>query len=181
MHDYKEIKEVLLTEEQLQDRIREMGREITENYQGKEVVLIGILKGSVLFMADLARQIDLPVTFDFMAVSSYGKSTTSSGVVRILKDLDSSIEGKDIIIVEDIIDSGHTLNYIKENLEGRGTASVSIVTLFNKPNRRKAEMQVDLIGFTLPDEFVVGYGLDFAEKYRNLPYLAVLHEDAYSV
>lgn len=181
MHEYDEIQEILLTEEEIQARVREMGAEITKKYQGREVVLIGILKGSVLFMADLARQIDLPVTFDFMAVSSYGKSTTSSGVVRILKDLDSSVEGKDIIIVEDIIDSGHTLNYIKENLEGRGTASVSIVTLFNKPNRRKAEMDVDLVGFTLPDEFVVGYGLDFAEKYRNLPYLAVLHADAYTV
>ncbi|MGI6440534.1 MAG: hypoxanthine phosphoribosyltransferase [Peptoniphilaceae bacterium] len=182
MHEYKEIKEVLLTEEQIRARVNEMGRAITERYRDKkEVVLIGILKGSVLFMADLARQIDMPVTFDFMAVSSYGKSTTSSGVVRILKDLDSSVEGKHVIIVEDIIDSGHTLNYIRDNLEGRGAESVSIVTLFNKPNRRKAEMEVDLVGFTLPDAFVVGYGLDFAEKYRNLPYLAVLHEDAYSV
>jgi hypoxanthine phosphoribosyltransferase len=166
MHEYKEIKEVLLTEEQIRARVNEMGRAITERYRDKkEVVLIGILKGSVLFMADLARQIDMPVTFDFMAVSSYGKSTTSSGVVRILKDLDSSVEGKHVIIVEDIIDSGHTLNYIRDNLEGRGAESVSIVTLFNKPNRRKAEMEVDLVGFTLPDAFVVGYGLDFAEKY----------------
>ncbi len=181
MHQYDEICEILLTEEQIQEKIREMGANITERWKGKEVVLVGILKGSVLFMADLARQIDLPVTFDFMAVSSYGKSTTSSGVVRILKDLDSSVEGKHVIIVEDIIDSGYTLNYIRENLEGRGTASVTIVTLFDKPNRRKAEMPVDMVGFSLPDKFVIGYGLDFAEKYRNLPYLAVLHEDAYRV
>ena len=180
MHEYREIREILITEDELQKRIREIGQEITEKWHGKDVMLVGILKGSVLFMADLARQIDLPVTFDFMAVSSYGKSITSSGVVRILKDLDASVEGKDVIIVEDIIDSGYTLNYIRENLEGRGTRSVSIVTLFDKPNKRKAEMDVDIVGFSLPDEFVVGYGLDFAEKYRNLPYLAVLHEDAYT-
>ncbi len=179
MHEYNEIREILLTEEQIQSKIREMGADITKRWAGKDVVLVGILKGSVLFMADLARQIDLPVTFDFMAVSSYGKSTTSSGLVRILKDLDASVEGKDVIIVEDIIDSGYTLNYIRENLEGRGTNSVSIITLFDKPNRRKAEMPVDMVGFSLPDAFVVGYGLDFAEKYRNLPFLAVLHEDAY--
>lgn len=181
MHEYDEIQEVLLTEEEIQTRIREMGAEITRRWAGKEVVLVGILKGSVLFMADLARQIDLPVTFDFMAVSSYGKSTTSSGVVRILKDLDASIEGKDVIIVEDIIDSGYTLSYIAENLAGRGTASVTIITLFDKPARRKLEMDIDMVGFSLPDAFVVGYGLDFAEKYRNLPYLAVLKEEAYSL
>ncbi len=180
MHEYKEIREILLTEEQIQNRIRELGADITKKWAGKDIVLVGILKGSAIFMADLARQIDLPLSFDFMAVSSYGSSTTTSGVVRVLKDLDQSIEGKHVIIVEDIIDSGYTLKYIYELLEDRGTASVSIVTLFDKPNRRKAKMDVDMVGFTLPDEFVVGYGLDFAEKYRNLPFLAVLNEEAYS-
>jgi hypoxanthine phosphoribosyltransferase len=143
-------------------------------------MLVGILKGAVIFMAELAKNIDMPVLMDFMAVSSYGKSSTSTGVVRIIKDLDCSIEGKDILIVEDIIDTGLTLSYLTDNLKKRGAKSVKICTLLDKPDRRKADVPVDYRGFTIPDEFVVGYGLDYAEQYRNLPYVAALKEEVYS-
>lgn len=174
------IKEVLLTEEQIMTRVKELGKQITEDYKGKNLMLVGILKGAVIFMAELAKNIDMPVLMDFMAVSSYGKSSTSTGVVRIIKDLDCSIEDKDILIVEDIIDTGLTLSYLTDNLKKRRAKSVRIVTLLDKPDRRKAEVPVDYIGFQIPDEFVVGFGLDYAEQYRNLPYVAALKEEVYT-
>ncbi|MGH2277473.1 hypoxanthine phosphoribosyltransferase, partial [Streptococcus uberis] len=148
-------------------KVKELGEEITKDYQGKELMLVGILKGAAIFMADLARNIKIPVTMDFMAVSSYGNSTKSSGVVRIIKDLDSNVEGKHILIVEDIIDTGLTLGYLTDNLKKRGASSVRICTLLDKPERRKVNVPVDYRGFVIPDEFVVGYGIDYAEKYRN--------------
>src|SRR5690554_2984250 len=174
------IKEILLTEEEIEAKIKELGKQITEDYKGKNLMLVGILKGAVMFMAELAKNIDMPVLMDFMAVSSYGKSSTSTGIVRIIKDLDCSIEDKDILIVEDIIDTGLTLSYLTDNLKKRGAKSVKIVTLLDKPDRRKADVPVDYTGFTIPDEFVVGFGLDYAEKYRNLPYVAALKEEIYS-
>ncbi|MGB4668314.1 MAG: hypoxanthine phosphoribosyltransferase, partial [bacterium] len=168
-----EIKEILIDQEQLQQRIQELGAEISRDYQGKELHLICVLKGAVLFLADLARNLTVPVSFDFMAVSSYGASTESSGVVRILKDLEESIEGKDVLIVEDIIDSGLTLHYLYQNLHSRKPASLEICTLLDKPDRRRVDVPVKYCGFSIPDRFVVGYGLDFAEKYRNLPYIGV--------
>ncbi|MFY9604865.1 MAG: hypoxanthine phosphoribosyltransferase [bacterium] len=175
-----EIKEILIDQEQLQQRIQELGAEISRDYQGKELHLICVLKGAVLFLADLARNLTVPVSFDFMAVSSYGASTESSGVVRILKDLEESIEGKDVLIVEDIIDSGLTLHYLYQNLHSRKPASLEICTLLDKPDRRRVDVPVKYCGFSIPDRFVVGYGLDFAEKYRNLPYIGVLKNEVYS-
>ncbi|WP_069650623.1 hypoxanthine phosphoribosyltransferase [Caloranaerobacter ferrireducens] len=175
----QDIRQILIETDELQKRIKELGQEITKDYKDKDLVVICVLKGAVMFMSDLCKNIDLPLNMDFMAVSSYGSSTQSSGVVRILKDLDSSIEGKDVLIVEDIIDTGLTLSYLVENLKSRGPRSVKICTLLDKPERRKAKVKVDYIGFTIPDEFVVGYGLDFNEKYRNLPYVCVLKEEVY--
>lgn len=172
-----EIKEVLLSEEQIRDKVRELGKQITEDYRGKDLLLIGVLKGAFVFMADLAREIDIPLDLDFMAVSSYGNSTKSSGVVRILKDLERQVEGKDILIVEDIIDTGLTLGYLTNNLESRGANSVSICTLLDKPERRKIDMELKYKGFDIPDEFVVGYGIDYAEKYRNLKDICVLKSE----
>ena len=174
-----DIKEILIDKEQIAERVRELGEEISADYKDKEIVMIGVLRGAVVFMADLARSITVPVTLDFMAVSSYGASTSSSGVVRILKDLDEELDGKHVLIVEDIIDSGLTLNYLVDNLKSRRPASVKLCTLLNKPSRRKAPVHVDYNGFTIPDYFVVGYGLDFAEKYRNLPFIGVLKPEAY--
>lgn len=175
----EDIKEVLLTEETLRAKIRELGEQISKEYSGKDLVLIGVLKGSVMFMADLMKEISIPCCMEFMAVSSYGNSTKTSGVVRILKDLDYPIEGKDVLIVEDIIDSGVTLKYLIEYLKGRKPNSIEITCLLNKPDRRKVEMDVKYLGFDVPDYFLVGYGLDFAEKYRNLPYIGILKEDVY--
>lgn len=175
-----DIKEILITTESLQTRIKELGQEITEDYKGQDLMIVCVLKGAVMFMSDLAQNIDLPATMDFMAVSSYGSSTVSSGVVKILKDLDSSIEGKNILIVEDIIDTGLTLSYIIDNLKSRGPKSVKICTLLDKPERRKADIEVDYTGFTVPDEFIVGYGIDYAEKYRNLPYIGCIKEEVYN-
>jgi hypoxanthine phosphoribosyltransferase len=174
-----DIKEILIDKDQLAERVRELGEEISTDYAGKEILMIGVLRGAVIFMADLARAISLPVSLDFMAVSSYGASTSSSGVVRILKDLDEELDGRHVLIVEDIIDSGLTLNYLVENLKSRHPASVKLCTLLNKPSRRKAPVHVDYNGFTIPDYFVVGYGLDFDEKYRNLPFIGVLKPEAY--
>ncbi|QQY80891.1 hypoxanthine phosphoribosyltransferase [Keratinibaculum paraultunense] len=174
------IKDILLTEEEIEAKVKELGKQITEDYKGKNLMLVGILKGAVIFMADLAKSIKIPVLIDFMAVSSYGNSSTSTGIVRIIKDLDCSIEDKDILIVEDIIDTGLTLSYLTDNLKKRGAKSVKICTLLDKPDRRKAEVPVDYRGFIIPDEFVVGYGLDYAEQYRNLPYIAALKEEVYS-
>ncbi|MFO7295080.1 MAG: hypoxanthine phosphoribosyltransferase [Clostridia bacterium] len=168
---------ILIDEQTLMRRIAEMGEQITRDYQGKDLVLVGILKGSVLFLADLVKHIKLPLVMDFMAVSSYGSSTRSSGVVRILKDLDEEIEGKDVLIVEDIIDTGLTLNYLTELLLSRNPKSLKICCCLDKPSRRKVPVKVDYVGFSIPDEFVVGYGLDYAERYRNLPYICVLDPD----
>lgn len=158
-------------------RISEMGEEITRDYQGKDLVVIGILKGAVMFLADLVKQIKLPLTIDFMAVSSYGRSTHSSGVVRILKDLDEEIEGKDVLIVEDIVDTGLTLNYLADNLLSRNPKSLKICCCLDKPSKRQTPVKVDYVGFVIPDKFVVGYGLDYAEKYRNLSYIGVLDDN----
>lgn len=175
----KDIKKVLLTEEQILNRVREIGKDISKDYEGKNLLVVGILKGSVLFASDLIKNITIPCEIDFMAVSSYGSSTETSGVVRILKDLDHSIEGKDIIIVEDIIDSGITLDYLLKYLKARKANSIEIVTLLTKPARRKVDIEVKYCGFEVPDEFLVGYGLDYAEKYRNLPYVGILKEEVY--
>lgn len=174
-----DIKRVLISQEELASRIKAMGDEISADYAGKEILMIGVLRGAVIFMADLARAIKVPVALDFMAVSSYGSSTTSSGIVRIIKDLDEEIQGKHILIVEDIIDSGLTLKYLLENIKSRKPASVKICTLLNKPERRKADVDINYNGFIVPDEFVVGYGLDYAEKYRNLPFIGVLKPEVY--
>ena len=175
----KIIKEVLVSEEDIKAKVKELGVTITEDYKDKDLIVVGILKGAVVFMSDLCREIKLPILMDFMAVSSYGKSSVSTGEVRIVKDLDYSVENKDILIVEDIIDTGYTLSYLTDNLKKRGASSVKIITLLDKPDRRKADVYVDYLGFEIPDEFVVGYGLDFAEKYRNLPYVAALKEEVY--
>ena len=172
--------EVLIDEQTLQATIKRMGDQITQDYAGKELLLIGVLKGAIMFMVDLARSINLPLTLDFMAISSYGASTVSSGVVRILKDLDASIENKHVLIVEDIIDSGMTLSYLADYLKARGPASLKICALLNKPDRRTSDVVIDYHGFDIPDKFVVGYGLDYAEIYRNLPYIGVLKPELYS-
>ncbi|MCI5994512.1 MAG: hypoxanthine phosphoribosyltransferase [Blautia sp.] len=165
---------VLLSEKDVDRRIAEIGKKISEDYQGKEVHLICVLKGSVFFTCELAKRITVPVSLDFMSVSSYGADTKSSGVVRIVKDLDEPLEGKDVIIVEDIIDSGRTLSYLIEILKKRNPASLRLCTLLDKPERRVTDVKVDYTGFNIPDEFVVGYGLDYAQKYRNLPYIGVV-------
>ena len=176
----QDIERVLLSEEQLRQRVRELGEEISKEYAGKEILMIGVLRGAVMFMADLARAITVPVMIDFMAVSSYGTSTSSSGIVRILKDLDEEVAGKHVLIVEDIIDSGLTLSYLVDNIKSRQPASVRICTLLNKPERRKVDLEVNYNGFVVPDEFVVGYGLDYAEKYRNVPFIGILKPAIYA-
>ena len=173
------IKEVLVSEEEILKRVKELGEEITEAYKDKDLVVVGILKGAVIFMSELVKNIKLPITIDFMAVSSYGKSSISTGEVRIIKDLDFSVEGKDLLIVEDIIDTGLTLNYLTDNLKKRGANSVAICTLLDKPDRRTVGVSIDYLGFEIPDEFVVGFGLDYAETYRNLPYVGALKEEIY--
>lgn len=175
-----DIQEILITEKQLKEKIVELGRTITKDYESKNLILIGVLKGAVMFMADLSRAIDLPLSVDFMAVSSYGNATRSSGIVKIIKDLDINIEGKDVLIIEDIIDSGLTLSYLKDTLLGRKPNSLKICTILDKPERREADVKVDYRGFEIPDKFVVGYGLDFGEKYRNLPFIGVLKPELYS-
>ena len=176
---HNDIQEVLLTEEMLKDKVAELGAQITRDYADKEIFAIGILRGAVVFMADLIRAIERPVQIDFMAVSSYGMQADSSGIVRILKDLDSSIPGKHVLNIEDIIDSGQTLSYLIKNLNERKPASIQLCTLMNKPERRKVDLPVKYVGFEIPNEFVVGYGLDYAEKYRNLPYLGILKRSVY--
>ena len=165
---------VLIPEEDVKARIEELGRRISEDYAGRQVHLICVLKGGVFFMCDLAKTITVPVSMDFMSVSSYGDGTASSGIVKIAKDLDESLEGKDVIVVEDIIDSGRTLSYLLEILKKRGPKSMGLCTLLDKPDRRVRDVKVDYVGFEIPDEFVVGYGLDYAQKYRNLPYIGVV-------
>ncbi len=175
----KNIKEILISEEEIKEKTRELGELLSEEYKGKTPLMIGILKGAILFMSDLVRTMKINVEIDFMAVSSYGASTQSSGVVRILKDLDSTIEGRDIIIVEDIIDSGLTLSYLIDLFKRRNVNSIKVVTLLDKPHHRTVDFKPDYTGFVVPDEFVVGYGLDYAEKYRNLPYIGVLKPEVY--
>ncbi|MBU3093679.1 hypoxanthine phosphoribosyltransferase [Clostridium sp. CM028] len=174
-----DIKEVVYSEDQLRDKIRQMGARISKDYLGKELILIGILKGSVIFMSDLVKQITIPCKMDFMAVTSYGNSTKTSGVVKILKDLDFEIEGKDVLIVEDIIDSGVTLKYLMKLLSARKPNSLEIICLLNKPERRTANIDVKYLGYDVPDYFLVGFGLDYAEKYRNLPFIGILKEEIY--
>ena len=166
--------DVLLSEEEVDAKIKYLGEQISKDYSGKEVHLIGVLKGSVFFACELAKRIIVPVTMDFMSVSSYGKDTKSSGVVKIIKDLDESIKDKDVIVVEDIVDSGNTLSYLLEILEARQPKSLRLCTLLDKPERRVKDVKVDYTGFQIPDEFVVGYGLDYAQKYRNLPFIGVV-------
>jgi hypoxanthine phosphoribosyltransferase len=169
--------EILIDEDALSARVAELGAEVSSDYQGRDLLLIGVLKGAVFFMADLMRHITVPCEVDFMAISSYGDSTDSSGIVRILKDLDINIEGRDVLVVEDIIDSGLTLSYLMRNLESREPASLEVCALMTKPDRREIDVPVRYIGFEIPNRFVVGYGLDFGERYRNLPYVAVLSDD----
>jgi hypoxanthine phosphoribosyltransferase len=176
---HSDIQEVLYSEEVIQKKVKELGAEISRDYQGRNPLVICVLKGAFIFMADLAKSITNPIELDFMAVSSYGNNTRSSGEVRIVKDLDTPVEGRDIIIVEDIIDSGLTLSYLIDVLERRNSLSVSVVALFDKPGRRTVDLNADYKGFTIPDEFVVGYGLDYAEKYRNLPYVGILKPEIY--
>ncbi|MBQ9333934.1 MAG: hypoxanthine phosphoribosyltransferase [Lachnospiraceae bacterium] len=169
--------EIMLTEDEVDNRIREIGEQISKDYAGKTVHLICVLKGGSFFMTELAKRITVPVSLDFMSVSSYGGSTKSSGVVRIVKDLDEPLEGKDVLVVEDIVDSGRTLSYLLEMLRDRKPASVKLCTLLDKPERRVVDVNVDYTGFQIPDEFVVGYGLDYDQKYRNLPYIGVVKFD----
>jgi len=171
------VTEVLIDQEALQHRIAELGEEVSHDYTGRDLLLVGVLKGAVFFMADLMRSLTVPCEIDFMAISSYGASTDSSGVVRILKDLDINIEGRHVLVVEDIIESGLTLSYLLRNLESREPASLEICALLTKPDRREIDVPVRYIGFEIPNRFVIGYGLDFAERYRNLPYVGVLHAD----
>ncbi|MNI15188.1 Hypoxanthine-guanine phosphoribosyltransferase [compost metagenome] len=175
-----DIQEILITREQIQQKVEELGQQLSKEYEGRNPLVICILKGAFIFMSDLVKEITVPIELDFMAVSSYGASTRSSGEVKIIKDLDTSVEGRDVLIVEDIIDSGLTLSYLVDVLERRKVKSVKIVTLFDKPARRTVDLQADLSGFVLPDAFVVGYGLDYAEKYRNLPYIGVLKPEIYT-
>ena len=177
---YKDLDRVLVTKEEIHKAVAELGKKITEDFKGKDPVFIGILKGAVVFYADLMREIDLPLRTDFMAVSSYGNATKSSGVVRVLKDLDRDITGRHVIIVEDIVDSGLTLSYLKQLLLGRGAASISIATLLDKPEGRRTELTADYFCFVIPNEFVVDYGLDYDEKYRNLPDIGVLSRRIYA-
>jgi hypoxanthine phosphoribosyltransferase len=170
----EKIGEVLVQADELQHRITEIAAEVSRDYAGKDLLLIGVLKGAVFFLADLMRQLDIPCEVDFMAVASYGSSTDSSGVVRILKDLDAPLEGRDVLIVEDIVDSGLTLQYLMRTLEPRGPASLEVCALLTKPERRKVEAPARYVGFEIPDKFAIGYGLDYAERYRNLPYVAAL-------
>jgi hypoxanthine phosphoribosyltransferase len=178
---HNDIEQILLTEEQLGEKVRELAEQITRDYRGRNPLVICVLKGAFIFMADLVKHMDMEIEIDFMAVSSYGVSTKSSGVVKIIKDLDVSVEGRDVIIVEDIIDSGLTLTYLIDVLERRNALSVAVVALIDKPERRTSGIEVEYKGFVLPDEFVVGYGLDYAERYRNLPYVGILKPEVYKV
>lgn len=175
----EDLEKVLITEDEISARLTELAAEIDRDYEGREILVIGVLKGAVMVMADLSRKIHTPLTMDWMAVSSYGSGTKSSGVVRILKDLETDLEGKHVIIVEDIIDSGLTLSWLKTNLESRGPASVQIATLLRKPDAATVDIHVEYVGFDIPNEFVVGYGLDYGEKFRNLPFVGTLAPHVY--
>jgi hypoxanthine phosphoribosyltransferase len=175
-----EIEEILYSEQEIQDKVRELAKAIDEDYRGQELLLVGVLKGAVMVMADLARALETPVSMEFMAVSSYGSSTSSSGVVRILKDLDREITDKHVLVVEDIIDSGLTLNWLLRNMRSRGPASVEVCALFRKPEAAKVDVAVRYTGFDIPNDFVVGYGLDYAERYRDLPFVGRLKAEVYT-
>ncbi|MCG8541837.1 MAG: hypoxanthine phosphoribosyltransferase [Clostridia bacterium] len=175
----EDIKQIIYSEEVIKEKVDELGKRITEDFSGKDPIVIGVLKGANVFLSDLIRKISIPLIVDFIDVSSYGLSTETSGVVKINKDLDFSIEDKDILIVEDIIDSGLTLEYLLKNLKSRNPKTIRICSLLDKPERRRVDIKVDYIGFQIPDEFIVGYGIDYAEKYRNLPYIASLKEEVY--
>ena len=170
---------VLITEEEIRRKVKELGAHISADYAGRDILLIGVLKGAAVFMADLMRSIDVPVEIDFMAVSSYGSGTKSSGNIKILKDTDVSVEGRDVLIAEDILDTGITLNNLKDLLLKRGAKTLKICTIFNEPDRRQSPIVADYVGFDVPDEFVVGYGLDYNQQYRNLPYLGILDPSVY--
>jgi hypoxanthine phosphoribosyltransferase len=170
------IGDILVQADDLSHRVRQLGAEISRDYEGRDLVLIGVLKGAIFFLSDLMRAIEVPCEVDFMAVASYGSATDSSGVVRILKDLDTPIEGRDVLVVEDIVDSGLTLQYLMRSLEARGPASLEVCALLTKPTRRKVDLPARYIGFEIPDRFAIGYGLDHAERYRNLPFVAALNE-----
>ena len=172
-----EISEILITEEEIKNKIIELGKKISKDYKGKNLILVGILRGAVIFMADLARKISIPMVFDFIAISSYGAETKSSGVVRILKDLDANIKGKDVLIVEDIVDTGLTLDYLLRMLKSRKPSSIKVCTFLTKTARRKVNVKVDYSGFDIPNKFVVGYGLDYAGKFRNVPYVFTLNSE----
>ena len=175
-----EIEQVLITEQEISDKIAQLAKSIDEDYRGKELLLVGVLKGAVMVMADLARALETPVSMEFMAVSSYGNSTSSSGVVRILKDLDREIADKHVLVVEDIIDSGLTLNWLLRNMRSRGPASVEVCALLRKPDAAKVNVPVRYVGFDIPEEFVVGYGLDYLERYRDLPFVGRLRPEVYA-
>ncbi|HIR57324.1 MAG TPA: hypoxanthine phosphoribosyltransferase [Candidatus Gallacutalibacter pullicola] len=174
-----DIREILFTEEEIRQIVQDMGAKISRDYEGKNLLMVSVLKGSVVFMADLMRAVTVPCRIDFMSVSSYGSGVKTSGVVKIIKDLDIPLSGYDVLIVEDILDSGMTLSYLLEILKSRGPRSIRLCTLFDKPDRRKADVTADYTGAVVPDEFVVGYGLDYDEKYRNLPYLGILKPEVY--
>ena len=174
-----DIQSVLLTAEQIATRVAELGAQISHDYEGKDPVLVGVLVGAAVFTADLLRHLTTPCFLDFVAISSYGKESRSSGVVRIIKDLDESVESRHVLILEDIVDTGLTLNYLLESIRNRNVASVKVCSMFDKPSRRLTKVNVDYVGFEVPDEFVVGYGLDFAQRYRNLPYVGILRPEVY--
>ncbi|MFB5663773.1 hypoxanthine phosphoribosyltransferase [Alteribacillus sp. HJP-4] len=176
---HNEIERILISEEKLQEKVSQLGKALTEEYDGRFPLIIGVLKGALPFMADITKRIETHIEIDFMDVSSYGRGTVTSGEVKIIKDLDTTVEGRDVIILEDIIDSGLTLSYLVSLIKHRGAKSLKIVTLLDKPEGRKVEIVPDMVGFTVPDEFVVGYGLDYAEKYRNLPYIGILKPEIY--
>ncbi|HIW74885.1 MAG TPA: hypoxanthine phosphoribosyltransferase [Firmicutes bacterium] len=171
---------VLFSEERLAEIVKEIGKRISKDYEGRNLVMISVLKGSLIFMADLMRAVTIPCSIDFLSVSSYGSGTTTTGEVRILKDLDTSLEGKDVLVVEDILDSGVTLSFLLKNLRARHPESIRLCTLLDKPERRRVDIRPDYVGAQVPDEFIVGYGLDYAEKYRNLPYIGVLKPEIYA-
>lgn len=176
---HPDIEEILISEDEIQTAVKRMGKEITDDYQGQSLIVIGILKGAFAFMSDLIQEIELPVEIDFMDVSSYGMGTTSTGEVRILKDIDIQVEGRNVLLVEDIVDTGLTLSYLMKVMESRGAKDVRVASLLSKPSRRERAVSIDYIGYEVEDKFVVGYGIDFAERYRNLPYIACLKPSVY--
>ena len=180
MGQYEDLERVLVTKEEIAQKVQELGERITRDYAGKQPIVVCILKGAVVFFTDLIREIDLPMQIDFMAISSYGSSTKSTGVVKLVKDLDRDVSGRDVLVVEDIVDSGMTLSYIKSELQHRGASSVRIATLLDKPARRRVDLKVEYSCFNIPDAFVVGYGLDYDEKYRNLPDVGILAPRIYT-